>query len=59
MLNNNKNAMVVFMLFGFVVSKCIGDCRGQKIILHHLVFYMKPEKELIVLVKKKPVRTEK
>jgi hypothetical protein len=59
MLNNNKNAMVVFMLFGFVVSKCIGDCRGQKIILHHLGFLLQPERTDIVLVKKKPVRTEK
>jgi hypothetical protein len=48
MLNNNKNAMVVFMLFGFVISKCIGDCRDQKSFYTIWVFYyMKPEKRAI------------
>jgi hypothetical protein len=58
MLNNNKKRWF-FMLFGFVISKCI-EMQGQKIIYTILVFYyMKPEKRTFIVWLKKPVRTEK
>jgi hypothetical protein len=48
MLKNNKKCDGGFMLFGFVVSKCIGDWSKKSFYTRLVFYYMKPEKELLL-----------